>query len=183
MAVAGRDTTADHARTAELWLTLLRAEGPGGEPAATIADASAFRAGFAEHPGRFEALAIEANAHAARAEKDSAVALYRLLKDGQPGNVNALAGFATFCAAQATALDEALTAAQQAVSLSHEKDATALDALADVYAARRQFDRAVDTAQRALDLNPGDGARRGRLETFEEQAVQALHAPSTGGAR
>ncbi len=69
------------------------------------------------------------------------------------------------------------------MSLSHEKDADALDALADVYAARHEFDHAVDTAQRALDLNPGDGARRGRLETFEEQAVQALHAPSTGGAR
>jgi len=183
LAVAGRDTTAGHGRAAELWLALLRAESPAGEPAATIADAAAFRAGFAQHPGRFEALAIEANAHAARAEKDSAVALYRLVRDGQPDDATALAGFARFCAGQGTALDEALAAGRKAVSLTHEKDAVALDALADVYAARKEFDHAVDTAQRALDLDPGDGGRRGRLETFEEQAVQALHAPSTGGGR
>jgi len=183
LAVAGRDTTAGHGRAAELWLALLRAESPAGEPAATIADAAAFRAGFAQHPGRFEALAIEANAHAARAAKDSAVALYRLVRDGQPDDATALAGFARFCAGRGTALDEALAAGRKAVSLTHEKDAVALDALADVYAARKEFDHAVDTAQRALDLNPGDGGRRGRLETFEEQAVQALHAPSTGGGR
>jgi thiol-disulfide isomerase/thioredoxin len=173
-----RDSTRGHVRAAELWLTVLRAEAPTADPATTLADGAAWLARFPEQPGRVVALTLLANAHAARAEKDSALVLMRQVRDAEPGDAGALTSFARFCATQSAALDEGLAAALQAVDLSRGKDPAALDALADVYAARRQFDHAVDAAQRALDLNPGDGARRGRLETFEEQSVQALHAPS-----
>jgi thiol-disulfide isomerase/thioredoxin len=188
--VAARDSSAGHARAAELWLTVLRADGSAGDPAATLADGAGYLATFpgpADGRGRLETLSLLARAHAARAEKDSAVALMRQVRDAQPGDGAALAAFASFCAAQTTALDEGLAAAQKAVDVTKGDDPVVLDALADVYAALRKFDLAVEAAQRALDLNPRDGARRGRLETFEEQAVQALHAPSTapssGGSR
>ncbi len=182
-ALAVRDTAQGGAQAAGLWLSLVRAEAQADDGGRVLADGPAFRAHWPAHAGRFEVLALEANAHAARAEKDSAVAKFRAIKDGQPEDANALAGFAQFCAAQKAALDEALAAGLRAVQLTGGRTAGPLDALADVYAARGQFDLAVDTAQRALDLNPNDGGRRGRLETFQEQAVEALHAPKSASAK
>jgi len=181
-ALAARDTANGGAQVAVLWVALVRAEAGADDAARVIADGGAFRAHWPQATSRFEVLELEANSHAARAEKDSAVAKFRAIKDGEPNDANAQAGFARFCAAQKSALDEALAAAQKAVTLSDGKAAGPLDALADVYAARGQFDLAVDTAQRALDLNPNDGSRRGRLETFQEQAVEALHAPPAGAS-
>lgn len=79
----------------------------------------------------------------------------------------------------ATAPDAALRDAVQAVSLAERvadltgrRDASAMDVLAAAYAEAGQFDRAVDTSQSALALNPdaalADAIRR-RLELYRQR--------------
>jgi len=173
------DATDPDGRAAELLVRIARNRADGGDPAGAIADADGFLARFPASPRRLEVLELKANAHAARAEKDSAVAAWRLVLDGRgKEDPVALADFARFCATNRAALDEAFAAGTKAVELTGGKDATALDALAEVYSARGQYDEAVSTAERAVDANPGQGYLRGRLELFQELAVAAVRAKS-----
>ena len=171
------DPSDPEGRASALWLTEMHGDATR-EPGAAVADARAFLARFPAHPRRAEALELKAAAHAAGGEKDSAVATQRLLLDARPDDAAALASFARFCALNGLALDEALQAANRAVELSGGKDPSTLDALAEVYSARGQFDEAVATAERALDASPNQGYLRGRLERFQELAVEAVRARS-----
>lgn len=173
------DATDPEGRAADLLVRIARSRSDGGDPAGAIADADAFLARFPSSSRRLEVLELKANAHAARAEKDSAVATWRLVLEGRgKEDPAALADFARFCATNGAALDEAFAAGTKAVELTQGKDATALDALAEVYSARGQYDEAVSTAERAVDANPGQGYLRGRLERFQELAVAAVRAKS-----
>src|SRR5207244_12523740 len=73
---------------------------------------------------------------------------------------------------------EAVRLAERAADLSDRRDARVLDLLAAAYAASGDFDRAVATAQAALDLKPPDpiaAAIRDRQQLYKQR--QALVAP------
>jgi thioredoxin-like negative regulator of GroEL len=164
---------------AAMLVRIAKGRSENSDPAGAIADADAFLARFPTNPRRLDALEVKANAHAARAEKDSAVAAWRLVVEGRgPNDATTLATFARFCAKNGAALDEGLAAAMKSVELTSGKDATALDALAEVYSARGQYDEAVSTAERAVDASPNQGYLRGQLERFQELAVAAVRLKS-----
>ncbi|MEP7027978.1 MAG: thioredoxin domain-containing protein [Candidatus Eisenbacteria bacterium] len=165
-------------RGADLLLSIARSRAQAGDAAGAVADAAAFLARFPASPRRVEGIEIKANAHAALAQGDSAVFVFRQLVDSRPDDPAALVSFARFCAAHEAGLDQALVAGQKAVELTAGKDADALDALAGVYSARGQYDEAVSSAERALDANPNRGDLRARLERFQELAVAAVRAKS-----
>jgi predicted Zn-dependent protease len=64
---------------------------------------------------------------------------------------------------------------QRAVELTGGA-ANAYDALAEIHAARGEWDEAVVASERALEKRPNDNYLRGRLEKFQEGAV-ANRAP------
>ncbi len=164
---------------AELLVSIARGRSQGGDPVGALSDIDAFLLRFPSSPRRLEALEIKANAHAARAEKDPAVATWKQLLEARGANdPTALAAFARFCAANAAALDEAMTAANKAVELTGGKDASALDAQAEVYVARGMFDEAVRSLELAVEANPSQGQLRAKLERFQEMAVAAVRAKS-----
>lgn len=166
-------------RGGELLVRIARTRLDGGDAVGAIADVDGFLARFPETPRRLEALEIKGNAHAARGEKDLAAAAWSgALEIRGRNDPAALMAFARSCATHKVALDEALAAATKAVELTGGKDATALDALAEVYGARGQYDEAVSTAERAVDASPNQGHLRAKLERFQEQAVAAVRAKS-----
>jgi thiol-disulfide isomerase/thioredoxin len=166
-------------RGGDLLLRIARAKSDRGDRAGAIADANELLGRFPTSARRFEALEIKASAFAANAQKDSAVAIWKtLLAARGADDPNALTAFARDCANNQVALDDALAAATKAVELTNGKDPTPLDALAEVYSARGQYDDAVSTAERALDAGPNQGYLRARLESFQEKAVAAVRAKS-----
>ena len=73
---------------------------------------------------------------------------------------------------------EAVRLAERAADLSDRRDPRVLDLLAAAYAASGDFDRAVATAQAALDLKPPDPIAAGirdRQQLYRQQ--KALVAP------
>ena len=67
---------------------------------------------------------------------------------------------------------EAVRLAERAAALSGRRDPVVLDVLAMAYAARGQFDRAIATAQSALDADPkaaGAAAVAARLELYKQR--------------
>ena len=173
------DPTDPGGRAGELLVRIARTRLDGGDAVGAIADVDGFLARFPSTPLRLDALEIKGNAHAARGEKDSAAAAWRgALEIRGSSDPSALVTFARSCATHAVALDEALAAATKAVDLTGGKDATALDALAEVYGARGQYDDAVSTAERAVDASPNQGYLRAKLERFQEMAVAAVRAKS-----
>ena len=166
-------------RAAELIVRIARAKNDGGDPAGAIADLDAFLAANPASARKLEALDILGAAHAARGEKDAAVAAYKSALELRGANdPGALTAYARACATAGAGLDDALAAGTKAVELSNGKDPMALDALAEVYSARGQYDEAVSTAERALDASPNQGYLRAQLEKFQELAVAAVRAKS-----
>ena len=165
-------------RGADLLVSIARGRARTSDNAGAVKDAEAYATRFPTGPNLVEMLELEANAQADLGQKDSAIVTYRRIVEKTPRDPATLAGFARFCAAHGAELDTALAVAQQAVELSGGKDGAVLDALAEVYSARGQYDEAVDTAQRALDASPNQGYLRARLERFQEMAVQAVRAKS-----
>jgi thiol-disulfide isomerase/thioredoxin len=166
-------------RAGELIVRIARARGDGGDPAGAIADIDGYLARFPQTPRRMEALEIKANAHAAKGEKDTAVATWKtLLELRGADDPAALTAFARFCAKNAAALDDALAAAPKAAETLGGQDAGALDALAEVYAARGQYDEAVSTSERALEAGNHQGYYQAQYERFQELAVAAVRAKS-----
>jgi len=165
-------------RAADLLLKLAQAERTAGASAAAIADYGTFLERFPASPRRLEALSAKATAQADAGDKEAAVATYRSIVAAKPDDPLVLASFARFCAQNQTALDEAVAAGRKAVELTGGKNASVYDALADVYAARLQWDDAVFTSEQALAQSPNDGYLRGRLEQFQEQAVAAVRQKS-----
>ena len=102
---------------------------------------------------------------------DEAFATYKKIADEQPENVQVLSSLARFAAALKLGLDEGLAAGKKAVELT-QGGAQAYDALAEIHAARGEWNDAVVAAEKALAARPSDNYLRGRLEKFQEGAVQ-----------
>ena len=74
---------------------------------------------------------------------------------------------------------EAVRVAEQAATLTHRHDVDTLDVLAAAYAAASQFDRALDTLDEALRLNPPADVRAGILDRQARyRAHQSYRAPA-----
>ncbi len=101
---------------------------------------------------------------------DEAFATFKQVVDTKPDDANMQGALARFSAALKVGLEDGLAAAKRAVELS-QGGATAYDALADVHAARGEWDDAVVASERALEKRPSDNYLRGRLEKFQEGAV------------
>jgi tetratricopeptide (TPR) repeat protein len=63
---------------------------------------------------------------------------------------------------------KALAHAQRAVEASSGRDANILDTLAEAYYANQEFDEAIETEERALELTPGAEALQAQLEKFRD---------------
>jgi len=111
-----------------------------------------------------------------RGELAEAADHFRRAAQLAPDWIPALASLAWL---QATAPDAALRDATRAIALAERvadltarRDASALDVLATAYAAASQFERAVDTEQTALTLNPDPAlaaAIQHRLELYRRR--------------
>jgi tetratricopeptide (TPR) repeat protein len=92
--------------------------------------------------------------------------------EADPGNAGILNHMAWFYATtEAPALRDpakALAYAQRAVEASNGKDANFLDTLAEAYYANQEFDEAIKTEERALEITPGVDAYQNQLEKFRD---------------
>jgi len=69
---------------------------------------------------------------------------------------------------------KALAYAQRAVEASNGTDANILDTLAEAYYANQQFDAAIETEQRALEIAPEPEAHQNQLNKFRDaQAAES----------
>jgi tetratricopeptide (TPR) repeat protein len=99
-------------------------------------------------------------------------ALHSLEKgsEADPGNAGILnqMGWLYATAEPATLRDpaKALAYAQRAVEASGGGDANILDTLAEAYYANRQFDKAIETEERALEIAPEQEALQNQLVKF-----------------
>jgi thioredoxin-like negative regulator of GroEL len=104
-------------------------------------------------------------------QPDEAFIVYKKMSDERPDDAAVQSGLARFAAALKVGLDEGLAAGLRAVELS-QGSANAYDALAEVRAARGEWDEAVVAAEKAVEVRPSDSYLRGRLEKFQEGAVE-----------
>jgi len=101
-------------------------------------------------------------------------ALHSLEKglEADPGNAGILnhMGWLYATAEPATLRDpaKALAYAQQAVEASNGRDANILDTLAEAYYVNQEFDEAIKTEERALEIAPGLEALQNQLKKFRE---------------
>ncbi len=121
---------------------------------------------------------------------NEAVSHFRLALETKPNLTPALNGLAQILAIHydpdVQDANQAIELAERAAELTRYDTATILDTLATSYAAAGQFDRAVETAQKALALAFTDqndelvGQIRKRLELFKQAKPYQLSAPSIG---
>lgn len=92
--------------------------------------------------------------------------------EADPGNVGILnhMGWLYATAEPSTLRDpaKALAYAQRAVEASNGRDANILDTLAEAYYANGDFDEAIETEERALEIAPDLEALQNQLEKFRE---------------
>lgn len=103
---------------------------------------------------------------------DAAVANYEKLIADDLDDPRALNGFAWFCSQRGIGLDKALTAALKAVELS-DHDAGIVDTLAEVYAARGEYDNAIAAAEEALASDPEDQYFNDQVKKFKDAKAKA----------
>jgi tetratricopeptide (TPR) repeat protein len=111
---------------------------------------------------------------------DEAFALYKAYAEERLDDAQIQSAMARFSAALKVGLDDGLAAGKRAVELS-QGEANAYDALAEIHAARGEWDDAVIAGVRALAKRPNDGYLRGRLEKFQEGAAAAVRNRNSGG--
>jgi tetratricopeptide (TPR) repeat protein len=109
-------------------------------------------------------------------------ALHSLEKglEADPGNAGILnqLGWLYATAESSTLRDpaKALAYAQRAVEASDGRDANILDTLAEAYYANQEFDEAIKTEERALEIAPEREALRNQLEKFRDaKATESGH--------
>jgi len=68
---------------------------------------------------------------------------------------------------------KAIAYAQRAVEATNGSDANFLDTLAEAYYANQQFDEAIETELRALEIAPGLEANQNQLEKFRDAKAAA----------
>jgi tetratricopeptide (TPR) repeat protein len=92
--------------------------------------------------------------------------------EADPGNAGILnqMGWLHATAESPTVRDpeKALAYAQRAVEASNAGDANILDTLAEAYYANREFDKAIHTEERALEIAPGREALKNQLDKFRD---------------
>jgi tetratricopeptide (TPR) repeat protein len=91
--------------------------------------------------------------------------------DAHPGNVGILNQMGWLYATAASPTRDpakALAYAHQAVEASNGSDANILDTLAEAYYANQEFDEAIQTEERALEIAPGDEVLQNQLKKFRE---------------
>jgi tetratricopeptide (TPR) repeat protein len=92
--------------------------------------------------------------------------------EADPGNVGTLNQMGWFYATaeNPTLRDpaKAIAYAQRAVEASNGRDANILDTLAEAYYANQEFDEAIETEERALEITPGLEALQNQLNKFRE---------------
>jgi tetratricopeptide (TPR) repeat protein len=123
-----------------------------------------------------------------RGSLDEAVDHFRQALETKPNLAPALNGLAQILAIHydpnVQDANQAVELAERAAELTRYDSATILDTLAASYAAAGQFDRAVETAQRALTLASASrndtlaGQIRKRLELFKQAKPYQLSAPA-----
>ncbi len=89
-----------------------------------------------------------------------------------PGNAGVLNQMGWLCATaqNPTVRDpaKAISYAKRAVEASNASDPNLLDTLAEAYYANQEFDEAIKTTERALEIAPESGALHRQLEKFRE---------------
>jgi tetratricopeptide (TPR) repeat protein len=105
------------------------------------------------------------------------VAIYKEYADRHPDSASAANSFAWFCASRKVGLDAALPVALRAVELS-KRDPGYLDTLAELYYARKEYDKAIAIGREALDKDPGDTYLENQLSKFRKAKDEADKAAS-----
>lgn len=157
-------------RSSGLLLLIAGSQRTSGAHTGAVKDYERFLALFPQSPRALEARSGMAVSLAESGRPDEAFATYKKIADERPDDAQVQASLARFSAALKVGMDEGLAAGKKAVALS-EGGAQAYDALAEIHAARGEWNDAVAAAERALEKRPTDGYLRGRLEKFQEGAV------------
>jgi tetratricopeptide (TPR) repeat protein len=160
---------------ADALYALGRAERSQGNHERAVGDFEKFLARFPNHGYAPDVEAQLAGSLGELGRKDEAIATYKKVVARQPDDPRTLMAYARFCAGLGVSFDEATQAAQKAVEVSN-RSPQALDALADVYAAQGQWDEGLLALEEAARARPEDGALRGKMERFQEEAVRAVQA-------
>jgi thiol-disulfide isomerase/thioredoxin len=108
---------------------------------------------------------------------DESVAIYKEYADRHPDSASAANSFAWFCASRGVGLDAALPVALRAVELS-KRDPGYLDTLAELYYARKEYDKAIAIGREALDKDPGDTYLKDQLSKFRKAKDEADESAS-----
>jgi thioredoxin-like negative regulator of GroEL len=164
-------------RAAGLLLLLAGSERSSGAHADAVRDYERFLALFPSSPRSLEARSGLAVSLAESGRPDEAFALYRKIAEERPDDAQVQSSLARFSAALKVGMDDGLAAGRKAVALT-EGGAAAYDALAEIHAARGEWDEAVIAAEKALEKRPTDNYLRGRLEKYQEGAAAAVRSRS-----
>lgn len=167
-------------RGAALLLLIAGSQRSAGAHAEAVKDYQRFLELFPSSPRLPEAQTGMAVSLAESGRPEEGFALYREYASARPDDAQAQAGMARFAAALKVGLDDGLAAGKRAVEIS-QGGANAYDALAEVHAARGEWDEAVFAAERAVEQRPRDNYLRGRLERFQEGAAAAVREKNRGG--
>jgi len=157
-------------RVADLLLALASGERAAGAHEGAVGD---YRRYLELFPGTARDTEAKTGLAVSLAETGHAEEAFATFKDvvaQKPDDANMLGALARFSAALKVGLDDGLAAATRAVEVSNGSH-TAYDALAEIHAARGEWDEAVVASERALEKRPNDNYLRGRLEKFQEGAV------------
>jgi tetratricopeptide (TPR) repeat protein len=135
-----------------------------------------FQAAVRIDPGNVEAHYNLGSVARGRGDWREALGQFREAIALKPDAAPALVGLAWLLASAPDAMlrdpDEAIRLAERMADVTERHDASVLDLLAAAYAAAGDFDRAVTTAQAALDLTPPDSAAatmRARLDRYKQR--------------
>ena len=158
-------------RSSSLLLAIAGSERTSGAHAAAVQDYERFVTLYPNSPRSIEARSGLAVSLAESGRPDDALATYKKIAVERPDDAQVQSSLARFSAALKIGMDDGLAAGKRAVELT-QGGAQAYDALAEIHAARGEWDEAVVAAEKALAVRPSDNYLRGRLEKFQEGAVQ-----------
>jgi thioredoxin-like negative regulator of GroEL len=157
-------------RVADLLLAVASGERAAGVHERAVADYRRYLELFPGTARETEAKTGLAVSLAETGHAEEAFATFKAVVAQKPDDANLQSALARFSAALKVGLDDGLAAGMRAVELT-DGGATAYDALAEIHAARGEWDEAVVASERALEKRPNDNYLRGRLEKFQEGAV------------
>ena len=158
-------------RASGLLLRIAGGKRSGGAHVEAVRDYERFLALFPQSPRLLEAKSGMAVSLAESGRPDEAFATYKAIADEHPEDPQIQGSLARFSAALKVGMEHGLAAGRKAVELT-QGGAQAYDALAEIHAARGEWDEAVVASEKALEKRPTDNYFRGRLEKFQEGAVQ-----------